>query len=147
MAFMVNLQDLIDEKLKFLETQIAQAKRERDNAATPMESHSDQTRAIADAMVQGLLDEYEKNVRIKRDIDRLSGGEGVGVNKIVKVVDGSGRETNFVIAPSGLGGVWVGEYLVLSVDSPLAIGMLGKNAGHKFVQNTVSYEVISVENN
>ncbi|KKT46544.1 MAG: hypothetical protein UW35_C0012G0017 [Candidatus Collierbacteria bacterium GW2011_GWF2_44_15] len=68
---MINLSDILDQKIAFLEKHLQSAIFERDHSATPMESHSDKSRQIAEQMIDSLNDEKKRLLSLKREIKNV----------------------------------------------------------------------------
>jgi len=131
---MISLPDIINQKTDFLLQQIKDTEKARDEAATPMESHSDQTRQNAEQLIYALKDEVKKQ---KILLAKISG---------YKVITYSVRShlglKDYAIVPDGLGGQLVDNTYLLAESTSLAKNLQGKKQGHTFTLNDSPHEIV-----
>lgn len=134
---MISLSDIINQKINFLQQQIKDTEKARDEAATPMESHSDQTRQNAEQLIYALKDEIKRQRLL---LDKVSG---------YKVITYSVRNPlglkDYAIVPDGLGGQTVNNTYLLAESTNLAKNLVGKKQGHTFSLNGSSHEIVFVK--
>ncbi len=128
---MINLKLVLDRRVAILDQGISQAQYERDHAATPTESHSDQTRQVADQLVASL--ETEKRILLQqvKNLSRVPPIDVIGQNTIVTFTSDN-VEKRVLLVPDGLGGETVDGVLLLSVSTPLGQALLGKKVFDRF---------------
>lgn len=104
---MINLNKILDDKIDDLNKQIQKVANERDSSATPMESHHDQTRQLADQLCGALKTELRKLINLKK---RVVGYKSAYFEYPRKLM----------VVPDGLGGVEVDGVLLVGESTPLA---------------------------
>jgi len=144
---MVNLHQVLNDKINLLDRQIAEAKFTRDHAATPTESASDKTRQNAEQLMDSLGDAKRKITTLQRDLDKIpSFNNSALTNTVVTLRTPLGNRV-FLLVPEGLGGLSHGETFLLSINSPLAKLFLGQKVGFTFNFNGGSYQIIFLHPN
>lgn len=132
---MVDLKQKISSDLEKIERQIQQTAKERDESATPMESHSDQTRQIANQLYNSLLEEKKKLLELQGQISKFN-----KTYSIKNLRDNSVR--NYYIVPNGLGGSNLDGIYLLSNSSLLAQKIDGKEKGFEFELNGQRFVIL-----
>jgi len=132
---MIDLSLILDKKIANLEKHIQTAIFERNNSATPTESHSDKTRQLAEQKIDALNDEKNKLFLLKAKLKsytptifRLSSPQG---------------ERAFALVPEGLGGEVHDGLTFLSENSPLGSKLSRSNAGDKITLSTTEFTILS----
>lgn len=138
MHSVIDLLSILEEKIKKLDLQIADVKFERDNSATPMESHSDKSRQLAEQLMDALIDEKKNLVLLKRRSDQL------GALKIFSLSTPLG-ERDFALVPDGLGGKTVSGVTLISSLSPLGKILKTKKEKDVFTYNDQNFIVLKVK--
>ena len=134
---MTSLSDIINQKISFLQLQIKDTEKARDEAATPMESHSDQTRQNAEQLIYALKDDLKKQRTL---LQKLS-----SYNPTKYSVRNPSGLKDYLIVPDGAGGQTIDNVCLLAESTPLAKNLIGKNPGHAFAVNGSAYEIVFVE--
>jgi hypothetical protein len=141
---MINLQEILEQKLVTLQKQLKSIQQERNSAATPIESRSDQTRSLAEQLHSSLQRQYNtlehlgpQLLKIPLTLHRAS------LNTLVTLVSDKTIQC-YLLVPDGLGGDRVGKTILLSIASPLAQQFLNQSVGFKFTFNSVSYVIDSI---
>lgn len=138
MHSVIDLLFILEEKIKKLDLQIADVKYERDNSATPMESHSDKSRQLAEQLMDALIDEKKNLISLKRRPDQL------GTTQIFSLSTPLG-ERDFVLVPDGLGGKTVSGVTLISYLSPLGKILKNKKEMEFFVYNGQEFTVLGIK--
>ena len=135
MKHALNFSTILGQKLASLETHRQTAIFERDNSATPTESHSDKTRQLAEQLIDALSDEKKKLLLLKTRIKfyrptffHLSSPQG---------------ERALALVPEGLGGEVHDGLTFLSENSPLGIKLSRSKAGDKIILNATEFTILS----
>ena len=121
---MIDISSLLDQKLTVLEKHLGSAIFERDHSATPMESHSDKSRQIAEQQIDALNDEKSKLTSLRNELGKYT-------SVYYHVSTSSGKKT-FVIVPEGLGGNIVDGVTLVSENS-----LLGKKLKTSKTKDTI----------
>lgn len=144
---MIDLYRLLDQKLKSMEQSLAQIKHERDTAALPTESASDQTRSVAEQLHTSLSRDYAKLVALRHDLDNLpTSTDVVSLNSLVTLSHGNDK-TIYLLVPEGLGGSREGGVALLAISTPLAQMILGKPIGFSFTFNQSKFVIVNISPN
>ena len=96
-------------------------------APTPIESHSNTMMSEMEKLVtaleidiakhRGYMEKIPKeNLPIKTSVEEWGYGE----------IDNNGIKMKIILVPEGMGGKKVGDLILVSVGSPLGIGLMGK---------------------
>lgn len=144
---MIDLQEIIDEKITSLEHHRKEAAIERDNAPTRMEARYDASRPNADHMVEAIEVEINKLTLLKRQVNNPPLFSEIAIVNTLVTLKSALVKHKYLLVPEGLGGTKVGDILLLSVDSPLAKTFLNRKIGFQFTFNTSKYEIISLQPN
>lgn len=135
---MIDLTQIINQKINFLLQQIKDTEKARDEAATPMESHSDQTRQNAEQLIYALKDEVKRQKLLLSKLDQYKA--------LLYTVRNSAGLKDFLIVPDGLGGQSVDNVYLLAESTTLAKNLINKKPGHNFTLNGSSNELVFVKN-
>lgn len=135
---MISLPDLINKKIDFLLQQIKNTEKARDEAATPMESHSDQTRQNAEQLIYALKDEVKRQRLLLNSLEQYKA--------ILYTVRNTAGLKDFLIVPDGLGGQIIDDVYLLAESTPLAKNIIGQKVGHTFSLNGISSELVFIKN-
>lgn len=144
---MVDLDQVIATRLLTLKRGIDGAKSERDNAPSAMESHSDQTRSVAEQLHASLEREYRSCAKLKGIVKRLPIFHNQADLNTIVTVSTLGVSREYLLVPEGLGGIKVGTTFLLSEKSPLAQALIGHSSGYKFIYSDQSFVLNSVKPN
>lgn len=144
---MIDLHQVLQEKLEFLDRQLAEAKFTRDHAATPTESHSDKTRQNAEQLMDSLSDTKKKLELLRFSLAKLPPFKSVAATNTLVTLRTPLGTKNFLLVPEGLGGQTIGDTFLLSVSSPLAKSFLNKKVGYTFTFNGGEYQTIFLNPN
>lgn len=137
---MIDLNSKINKDLAAIDRQIKQAATERDESATPMESHSDQTRQIANQLYNSLLEEKQKLLELKSVIAKY--------NLVWHIQNLSDKATRkYFVVPNGFGGTMLEDVMLLSEKTPLAKKISGMKVGYEFDLNGQMFRIEKVEEN
>lgn len=144
---MIDLSNILDEKLALIDHQLEQAKFTRDHAATPTESGSDKTRQNAEQLMDSLSDAKKKLQLLRHSLAMLPPFKNIAaVNTLATLRTPLGSK-NFLLVPEGLGGHTIGDTFLLSEKTPLAQMFLGKKVGHTFTFNGGTYQIVFLNPN
>lgn len=144
---MIDLNQVLAEKLSPLDRQNAEAKFTRDHAATPTESGSDKTRQNAEQLMDSLNDAKKKLRLLGMELSQMPPFKDLAtVNTLVTLRTPLGSK-NFLLVPEGLGGQTIGDAFLLSVSSPLAKSFINKKVGYTFTFNEGAYQIIFLNPN
>ena len=133
---MINLSDILDQKIAFLEKHLQSAIFERDHSATPMESHSDKSRQIAEQMIDSLNDEKKRLLSLKREIKN--------VLPVLFTLSTPVGDKQFSLVPKGLGGERTGDITLVSQDSPLGQKLTGSKVGDDIDLNGSTFRILNI---
>ena len=131
----INLSAIIDQKLVSLEKHLQSAIFERDHSATPMESHSDKSRQLAEQQIDALNDEKTRLIALKNKISKHP--------LVIYHLSTSSGERNLALVPEGLGGIAVDGITLVSDISPLGDILKRSKAGDKITFNGQIMTVVS----
>ena len=131
---MIDLTQIVNQKILFLQQQIKDTEKARDEAATPMESHSDKTRQNAEQLIYALKDEVKKQMNL---LDKV-----FGFKVITYSVRGPLGLKDYATVPDGLGGQTINNVYLLAQSTQLAKNLLDKKPGHTFTLNDSLYEIV-----
>src|SRR3989339_1089590 len=130
---MINLNQVLKQKHEALDKQIASAKFDRDNAATPSESHSDKTRQLAEQLMLSLMEEKGKLSFLEKTLSSFPVfNQTAQVNTIVTISHSQTENKQYLLVPDGLGGVAIDGITLLSISSPLGKQIQKQSVGYKF---------------
>jgi hypothetical protein len=135
---MIDLTQIINQKIDFLLQQIKDTEKARDEAATPMESHSDQTRQNAEQLIYALKDEVKRQKLLLSKLDQYKA--------ILYTVRSSAGLKDYLVVPDGLGGQSIDNVYLLAESTPLAKNLIGKKPGHTFPLNSSLNELVFIKN-
>jgi hypothetical protein len=140
----INLNNIIDKQIKILKAHITETKRERDNAATAMESHSDQTRQIKDQLFHALEEKLQNLLKIKKSLtNKHTFSNKAELNTLVTLQSSSGI-SKYLLVPEGLGGLKEEDVFLLSISSPFAQNILHQKINYKFNFNQIDYLITDI---
>ncbi len=137
---MVSLQTILDERLVALDGQIAIAEFERDHSATPMESHHDKSRQLAEQLIDALRIEKNEVVSLSNIIHNPK-------YQLVYLLSTPLREKSIMVVPNGLGGRTFDNITLVSDTSPLGQILANQAEGNSFELNGSEYILKSVHSN
>ena len=120
---MVDLSHILDQKIANLEKHLQSAIFERDHSATPMESHSDKSRQLAEQIIDSLNDEMKKLRALKSVIHKHL--------PITFVLSTPSGDRSFALVPEGLGGKTIDGVTLISEKSPLGTKLISAKTGDK----------------
>ena len=144
---MIDLPQVLKEKIDLLDRQLVEAKFTRDHAATPTESHSDKTRQNAEQLMDSLSDAKKRLEVLRLTLSKLPPLKGLATtNTLVTLRTPLGKK-DFLLVPEGLGGQTINDTFLLSVESPLAKSFLNQEVGHTFTFNGGSYQIVFLNPN
>jgi|CXWL01.1.fsa_nt_gi hypothetical protein len=144
---MIDLNQVLQEKIALLDRQLASAKFTRDHAATPTESGSDKTRQNAEQLMDSLGDAKKKLKLLELALNKLPPFNHLATpNTLVTLRTPLGNK-EFLLVPEGLGGRSIGSVFLLSVESPLAKSFLNQKVGYTFSFNGGAYQIIFLHPN
>ncbi len=139
---MIDLRQILQEKLGLLDRQLAEEKFTRDHAATPTESHSDKTRQNAEQFMDSLNDAKKKLKLLEIELNRLPALSNLATANTLVTLETPLGTKNFLLVPEGLGGQTVGDAFLLSIKSPLAKSFLNQKIDYAFSFNGGTYQII-----
>lgn len=144
---MIDLHQIIDQKIISLQSSMARTKHERDTSATYRDTNHDQSRSIAERFLGSLEVEYRKLEALKKQLLNLpSFHHQADINTLITIMTPSGNK-DYLLVPDGLGGIKAGSIVLLSVSTPLASCFVGHSSGFKFSFNGETYVLVSVRPN
>ncbi len=144
---MIDLHQVLQDKLASLDRQLTEEKFTRDHAATPTESHSDKTRQNAEQMMDSINDAKKKIRLLEIELNRLLPFNSLAVvNTLVTLRTPLGTK-NFLLVPDGLGGQTIGDTFLLSIATPLAKSFLNQKTGYTFTFNGGTYQIVFTNSN
>ncbi len=132
---MIDIQSVLDRKLDSVEKHLQNAIFERDHSATPMESHSDKSRQLAEQMIDSLNDEKKRLVGLERNIKNFT-------PTLFALTTPIGNK-QYALVPEGLGGELIGEITLISQESPLGRKLKESKKGEKFSLNGKEFTILS----
>ena len=136
---MINISAVLNQKLATLEKHLQSAIFERDHSATPMESHSDKSRQLAEQQIDALCDEKNKLIALKNKISKHP--------LVIYHLSTPSGERSLALVPEGLGGIIVDETTLVSDQSPLGDFLRHSKAGDKTTINGQIMIVLSSSTN
>lgn len=136
---MIDLSQIISQKISFLLDQVRTTEYMRDTAQTPTESHSDQTRQNAEQLIYGLKDEIKCQRQILTKLNQFT--------LVIYSLRTSSGLKDFLIVPDGVGGQSIDGAYLLAESTPLARLIIGQKIGHNFVFNQSNYEIVFIHKN
>jgi len=131
---MINLSDILAQKIASLERHLQSAIFERDHSATPMESHHDKSRQHAEQLIDSLNDEKNKLQILKRKIKNIQ--------PTLFTLSTPVGDKQFALVPKGLGGEKMGDITLVSEDSPLGEKLIRSKAGEEIILNERSFTIL-----
>lgn len=134
---MIDLAQIINQKISFLQQQIKDTEKARDEAATPMESHSDQTRQNAEQLIYALKDEVKRQKTLLEKTTQFK--------VIIYTVRSPLGLKDYAVVPDGLGGQTINSVYLLAETAPLAKNLIGKKPGHTFTLNSSVHKIVFVK--
>lgn len=144
---MIDLNEILQQKIETLDRQIADAKFTRDHAATPTESHSDKTRQNAEQLIDSLSDTKKKLKLLELSLNKLPPFKSLAtLNTLVTLRTPLGTK-KFLLVPEGLGGQTIDDIFLLSDATPLAKFFLNQKVGFTFTFNGGTYQIIFLHPN
>lgn len=144
---MIDLHQVLQQKLDLLDRQLTDAKFTRDHAATPTESHSDKTRQNAEQLMDSLNDARKRLELLKNFLNRLPPFNQLATTNTLVTLRTTRGIKEFLLVPEGLGGQTINNVFLLSVESPLAKSFLNQKAGYTFSFNGGTYQIVSLHPN
>lgn len=144
---MIDLHQVLQEKLDLLDRQLAEARFTRDHAATPTESGSDKTRQNAEQLMDSLGDAKKKLKLLGLSLNKLPPFNNLAATNTLVTLRTPPGNKEFLLVPEGLGGQSVGSVFLLSVESPLARSFRGQKVGYTFTFNGGGYQIIFLHPN
>ncbi|KKS62437.1 MAG: hypothetical protein UV28_C0003G0019 [Candidatus Collierbacteria bacterium GW2011_GWE2_42_48] len=140
---MISIENIINQEIESINKAIDNAKKQRDEAATPMESQHDQTRQHADQLVQALQKNKAELLAIKINVNHQT--KSVDYATIGSFVEtenvDSKQRNNFLIVPEGLGGKKIDDIILLGEHAPLAKIISGQKTGYLYAINDTKYVI------
>jgi hypothetical protein len=144
---MINLQEILEQKLQFLQKQLKSIEEERNTAATPIESRSDQTRSLAEQLHSSLQRQFHSLKLLKSQLSSKSKfNNQADIYTLVTLKSDQIYQTHLLV-PEGLGGDRIGQTILLSITSPLAQQFLHQTIGFQFTFNSIHYTIDSIRAN
>lgn len=137
---MIDLSNILNDKIEAVEVSIKRAAFERDNSATPMESQHDQTRQVANQLYNCLVDEKRSLQLLTR---RLCDYHSIYHLKNLE----KGVQFRFFIVPDGLGGKTVEGVTLISDKTPLSQIIIDKKEGYQYELNGQNFRIEKIEEN
>jgi len=144
---MINLVKIVKQQISDLKRHLSQVKHERDTAATPMESHSDQTRQVTDQLFHSLQDKLANFESLLSSLNKLPPFNSTAQTNTMVTLDTSSGQQKFLLVPEGLGGIKIDNTTLLSTNSTLATQFLNKKLRFQFDFNNQKYKIISIQPN
>ncbi len=144
---MIDLRQILKEKLDLLDRQMAEAKFTRDHAATPTESASDKTRQNAEQLMDTLGDAKKKLQLLDLTLNKAAPFKSLATTNTLVTLHTPPGNKQFLLVPEGLGGQTINDVFLLSIESPLAKSFLGQKVGHTFAFNGGAYQIVFLHPN
>ncbi len=104
-----------------LEKALEGAREAQLSAPSAMESHSDTTRSEKEKLVTALEVDIKRVRTLMQKIDGKESGDKLWG---VKTIEVGGKLLQCCLVPSGMGGMKVGDFQLVSVDSPMGKRLL-----------------------
>jgi len=135
----INFSAILDQKLASLEKHLTLAIFARDNSDTPMESHFDKSRQLAEQQIDALNDEKTRLVALKKQVSKHPATTYTLSTPL--------GERYFILVPEGLGGTTNDGTTLLSDQSPLGKILKHSKIGDKITQNGQTMTILSSSTN
>ena len=123
------VRDHLEKEKKILNKSLQQAKHTRNSAPSAMQSHHDTTRNQTERLITALEEKttlLEKQMSLIPKIDPTSGDKVEQWSYIQFTLDSNKTVIKAIIVPKDMGGVEVGNTILLSINSPLGKCLLNK---------------------